>query len=90
MKKIGDVGNAACDFLKDILKVADDKVKVIKTAMDNGGWYTEVEVFEESAFIKSLGLPTRVLDRNIYMVKLDDNMEVMSYERHELMSVRES
>lgn len=81
MTKIEDVDRVVCDFLKSLFKVGDDRVKVIKTATNNGGWYAEVEVYEESAFIKSIGLPTRVLDRNIYSVKLNDSLEVMSFER---------
>jgi len=70
---------AVSEFLKKTLEVKD--VKVIKTAKVSDGWEAEAEVYEESSFIKSLGLPTRVQDRNIYGVKLDDNLEVQSYER---------
>jgi hypothetical protein len=38
-------------------------------------------VYEENSFLKSLGLPTRVQDRNNYIVKLSDSLEVESYER---------
>lgn len=69
------------DFLKRILQVEDEKIKITKTVKKDGGWSTEAEVFEESGFIKSLGLPTRVRDRNLYSITLDDNMDVVSYER---------
>ena len=45
------------------------------------GWEAEAEVYEESSFMKSLGLPTRMQDRNIYLLKLDEDLEVQSYER---------
>ena len=48
--------------------------------MDDG-WEVEAEVYEESSFIKSLGLSTRVQDRNVYVIKLSDGLEVVSYER---------
>lgn len=66
-------------FLKNTLNVTD--LKVIKVAKVDSGWEAEAEVYEESSFIKSLGLPTKVRDRNIYEVKLSDNLEIQSYER---------
>lgn len=56
-------------------------LKVIKVAREDGGWDVAVEVFEESSFIRALGLPTRVQDNNIYAVKMDESFEVQSYER---------
>lgn len=66
-------------FLKKTLNVKD--VKVIKVAKVGDGWEAEAEIYEESSFIKSLGLSTKVQDRNIYAVKLGDSLEVESYER---------
>lgn len=79
MINIEDAGKSVANFLRKTLDVKD--VKVIKVAKVEGGWETEAEVYEESSFIKSLGLPTRMQDRNIYLIKLDDNLEVQSYER---------
>lgn len=79
MSNIEDVRKAVADFLKKTLNVKD--AKVIKATKVGDGWEMEAEVYEESSFIKSLGLPTRVQDRNIYAVKLDDKSEVQSYER---------
>jgi hypothetical protein len=78
MANIEKAGRAVSEFLKKTLDVKD--VRVIKAAKVGEGWETEAEVYEESSFIKSLGLPTRVRDKNIYEVKLDDNLEVQSYE----------
>ncbi len=79
MANIEDTRKAVIDFLKKVLGVND--VKVIKATKVGDGWEAEAEVFEENSFIKSLGLPTRVQDRNVYAVKLDDGLEVQSYER---------
>ncbi len=81
MANIAEAGKAVSEFLKKTLNVKD--VKVIKAARVGDGWETEAEVYEESSFIKSLGLPTRVQDRNIYAAKLNKNLEVESYERKE-------
>ena len=79
MANIEEARNLSSEFLKNTLNVKD--AKVIKIAKIGNGWQAEVEVYEESSFIKSLGLPTRMQDRNIYGVKLNDNLEVQSYER---------
>ena len=87
MANIEQVRKEVADFLKETLGAKE--VKVIKTTKDGDGWETEAEVYEESSFIKSLGLPTRVQDRNIYAVKLNENLEVESYERRGQFSLSE-
>jgi len=84
--KIEEVGKAIKDFLKEVL---DKDSKVIKIAKSQEGWIGKAEVFEESAFIKSLGLPTKVQDRNIYEIKLTDKLEVNSYARKEEVTKEE-
>jgi len=79
MANIEKAKKAVAEFLKETLNVKD--VKVIKAAKVGDGWEGEAEVYEESSFIKSLGLSTRVQDRNIYAVKLNGALEVESYER---------
>lgn len=78
MMKIEEAQRIICDFLKKILHAKD--IRVIKETRVNGEWEADAEVFEESSFIKSLGLPSRVMDRHIYTVRLDENLEVLSYE----------
>jgi len=87
MANIEDTRKAVSEFLKKTLNVKD--VKVIKIARVSDGWEAEAEVYEESSFIKSLGLPTRVQDRNIYAVKLADNLEIQSYDRREKAGITE-
>jgi hypothetical protein len=79
MVNIEKAKEAVTEFLKKTLNVK--VVKIIKAVKVSEGWEIEAEVYEESSFIKSLGLPTRVQDRNIYAVKLDDSLGVQSYER---------
>jgi hypothetical protein len=79
MTSIQEAKNAVVEFLQ---KALDSKnVKVIGATKVDNQWHIEAEVYEESSFLKSIGLPTRVLDRNIYDVKLNGNLEVESYER---------
>lgn len=79
MADIGEVQKAASEFLKNALGVKE--ARVVRVSKVTDGWETEVEVYEESSFIKSLGLPTRVRDRNFYTVKLNAELKIESYER---------
>jgi Gas vesicle synthesis protein GvpO len=79
MANIEEAKKTVAEFLRNTLSVKD--VKVIKAAKASDGWESEAEVYEESSFIKSLGLATRVQDRNFYEVKLNDRLEVESYGR---------
>ncbi len=62
---------------------------MVKADKIGDGWEAEAEVYEASSFIKSLGLSTKVQDRNIYAVKLNNNFEVEAYERKGQLSARE-
>jgi len=79
MANIEKATQAVSGFLKKMLSV--DDIKVIKIVRVSEGWEAEAEVYEESSFIKSIGLSTKVKDRNIYKVKCDENLEVQSYEK---------
>ncbi len=79
MASIEEVRAISIEFLEKTLNVKE--VRIIKAGKVGDSWEAEAEVYEESSFIKALGLPTRVQDRNIYGVKLDEKLEVLSYER---------
>ncbi len=87
MADIAQVGKAVSEFLKATLNAKD--VKVIKVTKTPEGWETEAEVYEESSFIKALGLSTKVQDKNFYEVKLNDSLEVESYGRKSAYSESE-
>ncbi len=79
MTGIEEAKNTVIEFLQKVLDVSD--IKVIGATKIDNQWHIEAEVYEENSFIKSLGLPTKVQDKNIYEVSLSENMEVESYER---------
>ena len=79
MTGIEEAKGIVVEFLQKALDVKD--VKVIGATKIDNQWHIEAEVYEESSFLKSLGLPTKVQDKNIYEVMLSDNLEVESYER---------
>lgn len=74
--KIEEVSKVIRDFFE---KTFGRDAKVIKITKSEDGWIGEAEIYEESSFIKSLGLPTRVQDRNTYEIKLTDTLEVVCY-----------
>ncbi len=69
------------DFVSTMTGSNARLIKLEKTSQDGGGWIGYAEVFEESAFIKSIGLPSRVMDRNFYEVRLNHALEVVGYAR---------
>ena len=79
MTGIEEAKGIVIEFLQRALDVKD--VKVIGATKVDNQWNIEAEVYEENSFLKSLGLPTKVQDRNIYEVRLNDVLEVESYER---------
>lgn len=76
--KIEEVNRAVLGFLREVLK---REGVIIKTSKTTEGWEVLVEVIEENAYIKALGIPARVMDRNFYEARLTDDLEVISYAR---------
>ena len=70
--------NKALEFLRD--EFGKEGGEVIKAAkLNDGSWDIEVEVVEQSEFMKKIG--KRVYDKNIYALKLDKSYNVVSYGR---------
>ena len=79
MNGIENAKSMVVEFLQKALDVKD--VKVIGATKVDNEWHVEAEVYEENSFLRSLGLPTKVQDRNIYEVKINSALEVESYGR---------
>lgn len=81
--KSGPAGQAkgiaeAISAAKELLGKEGKIVKAEKTA---GGWEIEIEVVEQSEYMKRIGIPKPVYDKNVYRVVLDQNFDLISYER---------
>ncbi len=87
MATIEQASQTAGDFLKRTLQIGE--VKILGAVKADDGWQIEAEAFEPSAFIKALGLPTRVQDRNLYTLRLNGRLEVESYARKEAFATAE-
>lgn len=68
----------AVSIIKEILGKEGEIVKAEKT---DGGWDVEIEIVEQSEYMKRIGIAKPVYDRNVYRVLLDRNFELVSYER---------
>jgi len=78
MSNIIDVKKTAIKFLKENIKCYD--VTVIKIEKELENWNSVAEVYEDDSFLKSMNLPPKKV-RLFYLVKMDDNLEITSYER---------
>jgi len=83
MTDIETVSKIVTEFLQRVHGA--DSVRVVAVSKAADVWDVEAEVFEESTFLKSLGLPSRVKDKNLYRVRLNGALEVESYERQSLI-----
>ena len=68
----------ATSVIKEILNKEGEVIKATKT---DSGWEIEYEVVEQSEYMKKIGIPKPVYDKNIYSVLLDHNFNLLSYER---------
>ena len=78
MSNIIDVKKTAIKFLKENIKCYD--VTVIKIEKEQESWNSVAELYEDDSFLKSMNLPPKKI-RLFYLVKMDDNLEIISFER---------
>lgn len=78
MSKIIDVKKSVVEFLMENIKCYDVTVIKIEKVIDI--WNSIAEVYEDDSFLKSMNLPPKKI-RLFYLVKMDDNLEVTSFER---------
>lgn len=69
----------AIESIKETLGKEGNLVKAVK--IPDGGWEVELEVIEQSDFMKKIGIPKPVYDKNIYRVVLTKSSEISHYER---------
>jgi hypothetical protein len=79
MSNIIEVKKEVVKFLKENINCYD--VTVIKIEKVKEIWNTVAEVYEDDSFLKSMDLPPKKV-RLFYAVKLDDKLEITSFERH--------
>jgi hypothetical protein len=78
MGNVIDVKKTVVRFLKENMKCADVTVIKIERILEN--WHAIAEVYEDDSFLKSMNLPPKQV-RLFYSVKLDEKLEITSFER---------
>lgn len=66
-----------------IKKLLGKECKIINLNKTEQGWEIEVEAIEVSEHMKKIGIPKPVYDKNAYKVVLNQNFEIIRYERKE-------
>ena len=78
MSKIIEVKKSVVEFLKENINCFE--VTVIKIEKVLESWISIAEVYEDDSFLKSMNLPPKKI-RLFYLVKMDENLEITSFER---------
>ena len=78
MSTVIEVRKTVYNFLKENIKCYD--VTVIKIEKVKEIWSAVAEVYEDDSFLKSMNMPPKQT-RLFYSVKMDESLEVTSFER---------
>jgi len=78
MSTVIEVRKTVFNFLKENINCHD--VTVIKIEKVKEIWSAVAEVYEDDSFLKSMNMPPKQA-RLFYSVKMDENLEVISFER---------
>ena len=78
---ISEVREKVKKFLKETLGA--EGVRIVAVEKDNGGWVVEAEVAVKNQYLASVRPDYNVIEKELYIVKLDANLEVSSYKRKE-------
>jgi len=79
-KTLYDVREQAKSFIKSTLG-GEGKVTKVKKVSD--GWEVEVETAEEDSYYKKINPDYRIVERRLYAIKFDENLEAISYGKKE-------
>lgn len=75
---LNDVREQAKTFIKVTL---GGEGKVTKIKKVNGGWEAEVETAEEDNYYKKINPDYRIMERRLYAIRFDENLEAIAYEQ---------
>jgi hypothetical protein len=78
MSKILKVKKTVVEFLKENIQCHE--ISIVKLNKGAESWEAIAEVYEDDSFLKSMNLPPK-MKRVFYTVKVDENNEVVAYER---------
>ena len=76
--EITKVRKAVNDFIKASLSA---QFTITGLKKEGKNWAATAEVYEDSAFIQTIGKKTGAKDKNLYSFLLDDNLEIVAFEK---------
>jgi len=76
---ISEIRDKAKKFLKET--IGAEGIRVVRVDKDDSGWVVEAEVAEVNQYLASIRPDYRVFEKELYIIKLDANLEVSSYKR---------
>jgi len=83
---ISQVRDKVEKFLKEMIGAEGVRIVVVEkdtVEKDNGGWVAEAEVAVKNQYLAAVRPDYKVIEKELYIVKLDANLEVSSYKRKE-------
>ena len=78
---ISQVRDKVRKFLKETIEA--EGIRIVTVEKDNGGWVAEAEVAVKNQYLASVKPEYKVIEKELYIIKLDANLEVSSYKRKE-------
>ena len=79
-KTLSDVREQVKIFIKTTL---DGEGKMTKVKKVSDGWEVEIETAEEDSYYKKINPDYRIVERRLYAIKFDENLEAISYGQKE-------
>ena len=76
---IAEVRDKVKEFLKETIEVEGIRIITIDKADD--GWVAEAEVAEINQYLASIRPEYRVFEKEHYVIKLNEDLEISSYKR---------
>ena len=78
---ISQVRDKVEKFLKET--IGAEGIRIVTVEKDDGGWVVEAEVAVKNQYLAAVRPDYKVIEKELYIVKLDANLEVSSYKRKE-------
>ena len=75
------VRDTVTEFLEKA--IVAEAVRVVSINGTAGGWVAEAEAAEKNQYLASIHPDYRVIEKEHYIIKLNENLEVLSYKRTE-------
>lgn len=76
---ISEIRDKVTRFLKETIDV--EGIRIVSIDKVDDGWIAEAEVAEINQYLASIKPEYHVFEKEHYIIKLDDDLEITSYKR---------